>query len=147
MSLFHTQQGSGRARCGIASIEFAVIVPAMLTLMLGTFEFINAWRVQQKLNTAAGQLVEMIAAQSKVTEGSAEGPGGSLGDFCTAASYNMYPYPMNTLSGWVESTTEQSTGSNGHPQDWANDTSCPASIRSGSFAETIALTGIANQPR
>jgi Flp pilus assembly protein TadG len=134
-----------RDRAGIAGIEFALVAPAMVLMLLTTFELMNAERVQAKLNLAAGQLAEMIAAQSSVTEGSPEGPGGTLGDFCTAASYDMLPYDPSKLSGWMESTTVGSGG--GTAQNWANDKSCPAANAIGSFWETIDLTTISDTPR
>lgn len=137
-----------RDRSGVAALEFALIASIMVTMILGTIEFSNIFRAQAKLNVAAGQLVEMIAGQASVTQGSANGPGGSLGDLCTAASYNMLPYSPSRLSAWIESTTVIQSGSGlGTKQDWATDMACPASSQAGSFTETIVLTNIADTPR
>lgn len=132
-------------RGGVAAIEFALISPIMLLMLFATFEIFNVSRVQSKLNLAAGQFAQMIAAQTSVTEGSANGPGGTLGDLCTAVSYNMLPYDRTALSAWIESTTVNGGGGTG--QDWANDSSCPSSVRIGSFWETITLTNISDTPR
>jgi hypothetical protein len=132
---------------GVAALEFAIIAPVMITMFFGVVELSNVMRAQAKLNIAAGQFVEMIAAQSSVTERSSEGPGGTLGDYCTAASYNMLPFPTANLSAWVESTTVTQGFGVQLGQDWANDTSCPSTNKAGSFAETITLTAIANTPQ
>ena len=133
-----------RDRSGVAAIEFAVIAPVMLLMLFATFELFNAARVQSKLNLAAGQLAQMIAAQTSVTEGSNHGAGGSLGDLCTAVSYNMLPYNPSRLSAWIGSTTVDSNGV--LQQDWVNDLSCPSSETSGSPKEITVLTGISNTP-
>ena len=137
------QQGCGRK--GMAALEFALIAPVILTMVLGTLEISDALRIQAKLNFAAGQLAQMIAASSSITTGSSDGPGGTLGDLCTAASYNLLPYPATTLYARIESSTVSTNASTG--QDWAEDSACPTVKKSGSFTETIALTAIANSPR
>ena len=135
-------------RQGVAALEFALIAPVMVAMLLGTIELANAIRVQAKLNVAAGQFAEMIAGQVSVTQGSSDGPGGILGDLCTAAAYNLLPYNTGALSAWIESTTVvPSFFGPRTAQDWASDTACPASNPAGSFSETILLTNIADTPR
>lgn len=136
-----------RDRAGSAGVEFALIAPVMVLMMFATIELVNAMRIQAKLNVAAGQLVEMIAGQPSVTEGSSVGPGGTLGDMCTAASYNLLPFPTATLSAYIESTTVVQPFGIQTSQDWADDKSCPSANPIGSFSETILLTNIANTPR
>ena len=132
-------------RDGVAALEFALIAPVIVTMVLGTLEIDDALRIQAKLNFAAGQLAQMIAASSSITTGSSDGPGGTLGDLCTAASYNLLPYPTSPLSAWIESTTVSTNASTG--QNWAEDSACPTLNKYGSFTETITLTGLADKPR
>jgi hypothetical protein len=134
-------------RAGTAALEFALIAPVMVLMVFGTIELTQVFRIQSKLNVAAGQLAEMIAGQSTVTTGSSDGPGGTLGDMCTAASYNLLPFPTTTLSAYIESTTVIQPFGIQTAQDWATDRSCPSAVPIGSFSETITLTNIADTPR
>ncbi len=99
--LLHRWQQDRRS---VAALEFALAAPVMSLLLAAPIEITNAIRIQTKLNVAAGQLADMIAGQTSVTEGSSNGPGGSLGDMCTAVSYNLWPYSPADLSAWIEST-------------------------------------------
>lgn len=132
-----------------AAIEFALVAPVMILLLFGTIDVVNAFRVQAKLNTAAGQLAELIASQQAVTA-----PTGTLSDICLGASLNMAPFTTSTLSADVASV------SNDHPAnrvsgskdttsvasylDWENRTIC-----SGAVSGSLGLNGafaLANAP-
>ena len=115
---------------GTAAIEFALVAPLTLAMMLGAVELINAFRAQAKVQVMAGQLAELVAGSASVTA-----PGGSLSDLCTGAALNLLPYstgavsaqiasvsvdhPANRVAGSTDSTTVQAY------LDWENDTACP----------------------
>ena len=117
-------------RAGVAALEFAMVAPFMVVLLFGTVELGNAFRIQAKVNTAAGQLAELVAGQQSVTA-----PGGSLSDMCTGAALNLLPYasgrfaadivsgtndhPSNRVAGSTDSTTV------GPYLDWETISSCP----------------------
>ena len=117
-------------RAGVAALEFALVAPFMVALLFGTVELGNAFRIQAKVNTAAGQLAELVAGQQGVTA-----PGGSLADMCTGAALNLLPYassrfaadiasgtndhPSNRVAGSTDSTTV------GPYLDWETISSCP----------------------
>lgn len=117
-------------RAGVAAVEFAIVAPVMVTLLFGAIELGNAFRIQTKVNTATGQLAELIAGQQAVTA-----PSGNLKDMCTGAAMNLLPYPTGTFSADIVS------GTNDHPSnrvanstdsttvqpylDWENVSSCP----------------------
>lgn len=150
MRVFHPMRPRRlcREQKAVAAIEFALLAPVMVGMFFGVVEISNVMRAQAKLNVAAGQFVSMIAAQNSVTEGTSDRPGGSLGDFCTAASYNMLPFGTGMLSGYVGSLTVVPVA--GVPTlmaDWVNDKACPANNAVGSIAETSLLTNIANSPQ
>ena len=121
-----------------------MIAPVMLVMLLGTVEFVNMFRVQIKLNVAAGQLAEMIAGQPSVTEASSAGAGGSLSDMCTAASYNLLPYNRKALSALVGSVTV--TPALAPALDWFTDKACP-SVVNGTAASGSAVITAADTPR
>jgi len=135
---------TGDAR-STSALEFALIAPVMIVMFLGTIELSEAIRVQARLNMAAGQLMDMVAGQSAVTMASADGPGGTLGDMCTAASYNMLPYNPANLGAMIESTTVNS--SDALQQNWLADESCPTSEKQANGnQETNTLNLIAETP-
>ena len=135
-------------RAGVAAVEFALVAPVMITLLLGTIELGNAFRIQTKVNTATGQLAELIAGQQAVTA-----PAGNLKDMCTGAAMNLLPYPTGTFSADIVS------GTNDHPSnrvagstdtttvgpylDWENVSSCPTT---GSPMGASAAYALANSP-
>jgi Flp pilus assembly pilin Flp len=136
-------------RCASA-IEFALIAPVLVLFFLATIELVNAYRVQSKLNFAAGQLAELIAAQSSVTEGPPlngghAGQGGSLGDMCQAAADDMLPYDTTKLAGWLGSTTVNNGGGLG--DNWVDDISCPSTSQIGvSYNETNSFHAYETSP-
>lgn len=115
---------------GLAALEFALVAPFMVTLLFGTIEVGNAFRIQAKVNTAAGQLAELVAGQQSVTA-----PTGSLHDMCLGAAMNLLPFastnfaadiasltndhPSNRVAGSSDSTTIQPY------LDWENISACP----------------------
>ncbi len=143
----HEQPHGRLGSAGVAALEFALVAPLLLLMLLGTVDLVNAIRIQMKLNVTAGQLAEMIAGQPSVTMGSSDGPGGSLGDMCAAAAYNLKPYSAAPLSAYIESTTVVQGSGIATAQDWASDRACPSANPIGSFWETIILTSIADTPR
>ncbi len=127
-----------RDRSAIAAIEFAMLAPVMLIMLLGTLELVNMFRVQIKLNVAAAQLAEMIAGQSSVTEASSSATGGSLADMCTAASYNLLPYNRTPVSALVGSVTVNASLS--PTLDWFTDKVCPTPISGNASSLTTVVT-------
>jgi len=122
--------GLASDRAGTMALEFALIAPVMATLLCATIELGNAFRVQAKVNTAAGQLAELVAGQQAVTASN-----GNLADMCAGAAMNLLPYasrnfaadivsgtddhPSNRMAGSTDSTSV------GPYLDWENISSCP----------------------
>ena len=130
-----------RDQSGVVALEFALIAPILITLIMGTVEISNAIRLQAKLQATAGQLAEFVAGQSAVTA-----PTGTLADLCNGAAMNLIPYPVSALSADIVSL------SNDHPSnrvvqsndsntvntylDWESISSCAATASSA-----LALDG------
>ena len=134
-----------RDRRAIAALEFGLIAPAMILMLIGAIELVNVFRIQSKLNVAAGQMVAMVAGSSVVTESSSAGGGGTLADMCTAASYNLLPYNTAPLSGSIESVTVNATPA--PVVDWFTDKACPTPVAGGNATLSKALTDGADLPR
>lgn len=128
-----TARGTGVRRLGgrgTATIEFALIAPTAVCMMLGAVELIHAFRAQAKVHTMSGQLAELIAGSASITA-----PGGSLADLCTGAALNLLPYSRNAVSAQIASISvdhpaNRVAGSTDSVSvqvylDWESGTACP----------------------
>ncbi len=71
--------GLWRDRGGVVAVEFALIMPTLVVLFIGTFEASNLVRVKMKFDEAAPAIANLVALQNP-------SPTGTLtSDFCTAA--------------------------------------------------------------
>jgi Flp pilus assembly protein TadG len=89
---------------GIAAVEFAVIVPLMLTMFFGTLEFSSGVAVDRKLTLAARTLSDLTSQSTTVTDL-------DLTNFTTAAKAILTPYSTTPLfstitSLYVDATTK-----------------------------------------
>jgi Flp pilus assembly protein TadG len=98
-----------RDRSAVAVIEFAIVVPLMLALTLGTFEATRAVRAKMKADVAAQTIADLIAAQNSVDAA-------ALTNFCNGAMLVMAPYSGSSLKAAIASVTNGAV-------DWT-DTSC-----------------------
>ena len=133
---------------GLAAIEFALIAPLMVPLLLGSIELGNMFRIQAKVNTAAGQLAELVAGMQSVTA-----PGGTLADMCTGAAMNLLPFNSAMFSADIASMTnarekDRTPGSNSSTVyvylDWESVSSCPTA--SPTTMGTSGALSLANSP-
>lgn len=107
-------------RRGSAALEFAVVAPFLVVMMVGVFEGTELYRAQMKVEHAAGLLVKMVAQQTASVTG---GTSGTLGDLCTGAKLSMTPLPAGSFASAIASLTKPQNGSNA-AEDWESDTSC-----------------------
>jgi Flp pilus assembly protein TadG len=113
-----------RDRSAVAVIEFAIVVPLMLALTLGTFEATRAVRAKMKTDAAAQTIADLIAAQNSVDST-------ALSNFCNGAKLVMAPYSGATLKAAIASVANGSL-------DW-HDESC-GSATAISSPTTVAPT-------
>jgi Flp pilus assembly protein TadG len=127
---------------GVASLEFVILIPILLMLLIGIYQLTELVRVNARLSRVAVAVADLVAQQSNGITG---GQSGSLGNFCAGARLMMTPFPTtgsSTFTLAVASVTNYS-GSTGVVNDWEVDTACSgAATRLGSAA-AIAL---ANSP-
>ena len=132
-------------RRAIAAVEFAVLAPIALVILFGTIEATFAFRMQAKLQTAAGALAEMVAGSGTVTA-----PNGTLKDLCNGAKLNLIPFasdiftanvvsitndvPANRISGSTDTTTVTTY------LDWENVSDCGQDAGSAN-APALGLSG------
>lgn len=108
----------------VAVVEFAIIMPLMVMLTMGTFEATRAVRAKMKADFAAQTFADLIAAQTSVDAA-------ALTNFCNGVQMLMVPYVTTSLKAAIASVTNGTV-------DWT-DTSCGSATAISSPA-TLATT-------
>lgn len=83
-----------RDRRGNAAVEFAFIVPLMLTLFFGTVEFSSGVAVNRKVTLVARTMSDLVSQSSTVTDS-------DLTNFTTTGKAIMTPYDTAPLNATV----------------------------------------------
>lgn len=83
---------------GIAAVEFAMIVPLMVTLFFGIVEFSQAMASNRKVNYAATMLVDLVSQEQFLSEDDING-------IYTAVEQVLEPYGIDNPTMWVTSIT------------------------------------------
>lgn len=91
--------GLWRDRSGVVAVEFALIMPTLIVMFIGTFEASNLVRVKMKFDEAAPAIANLVALQNPSSTGTL------TSDFCTAASYMLAPFSTANLNVEVASVT------------------------------------------
>lgn len=91
-----------RDRGGVVAVEFALVLPTLVVLFIGTFEASNLVRVKMKFDEAAPAIANLVALQNPSQTGTL------TSDFCTAASYMLSPFSTSGLNVQVSSVTNNS---------------------------------------
>jgi Flp pilus assembly protein TadG len=84
----------GRDKRGNAAIEFAVIVPVMLTMFFGVVEFSSAVAVKRKISMAAEELADLAARYKEV-------PDTEIDNFFKIARAVITPYSTTVLKATI----------------------------------------------
>jgi len=84
----------GRNKRGNAAIEFAVIVPVMLTMFFGVVEFSSAVAVKRKVSLAAEELADLAARYKEV-------PDTEFDNFFKIARAVITPYSTTVLQATI----------------------------------------------
>jgi Flp pilus assembly protein TadG len=101
----------GNAR-GAAAIEFALILPVMVTMLTGLIELSYLMMAERRVSNAAHSTANLIAQETDVTSS-------DLTDIFSAASLIMAPFSTSTLKIGVSSVRFDDT--TGAPsQDWSS---------------------------
>lgn len=91
-------------RRGIAAVEFAILMPILLVLFIGTIEVLTLYRTEAKLNALAFNVAQMVAVEpaSVLVTGTGQT---SLNDICQGAVMGLAPFPAGGLTIDVASVT------------------------------------------
>jgi Flp pilus assembly protein TadG len=141
-------------RRGIAAVEFAIFVPMLLILLIGTTELLTLYRTAAKLNAAAGNVAEMVSLQPTITP-TAPTQGvpvtlytvsnTALTDICNGAKSGLAPFGSASLKIAISSITLTSAaGASPATYDtWEVDNACGtnATAISAATAQSLATAG------
>ena len=99
-----------RAQSGMAAVEFAMVLPAMLALVFGSIEVTNALVCKGDVTSTASTAADLIAQETKVTDADLNNVYASLGAL-------LYPYP--TAATQVKITSIVDDGQGGAKVAWS----------------------------
>lgn len=117
--------GQDRGECGAAAVEFALVVPMLLVLLLGIVEFSRAYHAQSAVSAAAREGARAMAIQDDVD---------AALEHTVAAAPTLQP----TLTA---SHVEVSLASCAPGQTVAVTVSYPFSFVTDAFGDGLTLTG------
>ena len=92
---------------GVSAVEFAILLPLMLTLYLGGVEISQAVSADRKTTLVAHTIGDLTAQSSNVTS---TGSNPDISNFFSAASKVAYPFASSSLKATISSVCIDSTG-------------------------------------
>ena len=95
-----------RARTGMAAVEFALLLPVMLTLFLGGIEMTDALDCKQKVTGLAATAADLIGQEKAATTA-------DVSNVFSAVASIIYPYPECPATGSCLKVTITSLVDNG----------------------------------
>jgi Flp pilus assembly protein TadG len=93
----------GGDRRGVAAVEFAMLLPMMLTLYLGSVEVSTGVAVNRKVTLTTRTLADLTSQYTDVTNA-------DISNILNASSDIMAPYPVSGLSAVVSEVTLDANG-------------------------------------
>jgi len=107
-------------RRSIAAVEFALVIPILLILFIGTIEVLTLYRTEAKLNALAFNAAQMVSITQAVSMNTSS-PGSStvatvtsLNDICQIALLGLQPFPASGVTLAIADVTMES-GQTGLP--------------------------------
>jgi len=95
--------GLGGDERGVSAVEFAMLLPLMLTLYLGTVEISQGIGADRKVTLTARTVADLVAQVSSINDT-------DMTNALNAAAAVMAPYPMTNVKVVVSSVTIDSNG-------------------------------------
>lgn len=87
-----------RSERAVAAVEFALVVPLLITLYLGSIEAASLFTVDKRVSSISSTIGDLVAQWNPEKEGVlTTGVGGDLTDYMNASTGIMTPYPTTDL--------------------------------------------------
>jgi Flp pilus assembly protein TadG len=80
-----------RREDGLAAMEFALVFPVLMTLLMGVYDFGNAFLVNQKVITASQMMADLVSRSVAITQE-------QLNDVAAAGRMAMEPYANGSFA-------------------------------------------------
>lgn len=90
-ALHHRIDAWRRDEKGISAVEFALILPMMITMYIGAVEFSHALTIDRRVTSVASAAADLVAQSEEVDDG-------ALTDIFTASTSIMMPYNAGPIS-------------------------------------------------
>jgi len=143
----------GLGRRGIAAVEFALIIPVLLVMFIGTIEVLTLYRTEAKLNALAMNVAQIVSVTQSDDPSTASNTGASatvtsLNDVCNGAILGLAPFPAGGLTVAIASVTLEPSAANSNVpastaayDEWEQDYSEKTSSSCQTAAGTTILSG------
>lgn len=86
--------GFSRDQRGVSAVEFALLLPLMVTLYLGTVEVSQGISVDRKTTMVARTLADLVSQSTSITNA-------GMNDILNASAAVIYPYAIGSLKATV----------------------------------------------
>jgi len=100
-----------RAESGMAAVEFALVLPAMIALAFGAIEVTSALICKADVSNTASSAADLVAQESQVRQT-------DLNNVFSALGSLFYPYPTQSASVVITSVIDDGHG--GGKVDWSS---------------------------
>ncbi|GAM98420.1 hypothetical protein U91I_02053 [alpha proteobacterium U9-1i] len=94
----------GRAKSGVAAVEFALLAPMMIVLLFGSVDLVDAFATNRRVEVATVSLADVISRDTEVDDQEMDGIWAALGIL-------MFPDPSLTMDVRVTSVRIDSSSS------------------------------------
>ncbi|WP_237213929.1 TadE/TadG family type IV pilus assembly protein [Falsiroseomonas oryziterrae] len=131
-------------RRGVAAVEFALVLPVLLILLLGTVDILTALRAQLRLETAAVQLGQIVSQCGRITDPTGQGNSGDLGQFWSHGQRMIGN--LGTITGTGTDGAVIITAVRRRPNTNQNEVAWQRRTGSGNHASSVANAGQQGQP-
>lgn len=114
-------------RRGVAAVEFAIVMPFVLVLFIGTIEIATLYRTDAKLNAVAFNIAQMVSLTQSVSSGASSTGISSLNDICRGAVMGLAPFPASGMTVNIASITQENAAGNAADYyEWESDSTVSA---------------------
>jgi len=120
-SLFARWRDWLKDRSGASAIEFAFLMPILISVYLSSFEITNAYTVAAKVMKAASTVADVVAREDAVTKS-------KLSDMIEAAEATVAPSSTTGMGLKVTGITIDSAGNASVLWSWNQDGGAPYSV-------------------
>jgi Flp pilus assembly protein TadG len=131
-SMLRAVRSLARNGAGVAAIEFALVMPILLSLFLGTFELTNLLLASSKLTTAAQTAADLVAQQKSVAKA-------DITNYGNAAREIMAPFAATPLGLAYASVTFDAAGK--PTLAWHDEDNAPAIVNPTSLVAGLGAAG------